>query len=238
MAAKSCSNCQLTDGIPLGHSWEAATCTIPETCSVCGETQGLPLGHSVENWKVVTASTCTQEGTEQGTCTVCGESCNQSIQLKEHTPSDWEITLEATATSEGTRVKKCTACGAELEQEKFEMTAEEIEKLYKKKCKTISYDTLSRKPGEYEGEYVKFSGKIVQVCSEATSALYYSTYRVATSGSYDNVVYIFVDNYGSNERILEDDWITFYGKFDGLFTYETVLGANVTIPKIIVEYID
>ena len=28
---------------PLGHSWEKATHTVPQTCSVCGETEGEPL---------------------------------------------------------------------------------------------------------------------------------------------------------------------------------------------------
>ena len=32
-----------------GHSWVAATCTVPDTCSVCGATQGEPLGHDYQN---------------------------------------------------------------------------------------------------------------------------------------------------------------------------------------------
>lgn len=110
--------------------------------------------------------------------------------------------------------------------------------VYKDGCQSISYDNLSRTPDVYEGTDVKFTGRVLQVCSEATSAEYYSTYRVATSGRYDNVVMIYVDNYGSGTRILEDDWITFYGSYGGLYTYTTVLGASVTIPKIYVEYLD
>ena len=237
-APQTCGSCGETTGAALEHTWNAATCTIPEICSVCSETQGEALGHSVDSWAIIADSTCTEPGREGGTCSVCSESLDREIPLKEHSPSDWIITVQPTPDSEGTHIRSCTVCNAELESEEFTLSDEEIEKLYKSNCKSISYDTLSRTPDDYKGEYVKFSGKVVQVCSEASSMFYYSTYRVATSGSYDNIVYIKVDNYGSGSRILEDDRITFYGKFDGLYTYTTVMGASVTIPCIIVEYID
>ena len=237
-AAQTCSGCGKTEGNPLGHTWEPATCTLPETCSACGDTQSVPLGHTVEAWNEIAAATCTEEGKESGTCTVCSEVCEQSIALKEHTPSEWITTVAPTKTAKGTRVKNCTVCAKELESEQYELTPEELEKEYKDSCKKISYDSLARTPGDYKGERVKFSGKVVQVCSEASSFLYYSTYRVATSGNYDNIVYIYVDNYGSGERILEDDRITFYGEFDGLYTYTTVMGSSITIPSVKVEYID
>ena len=235
---KTCQRCAATEGNALGHDWQAATCTEAEICAVCGQMQGTPLGHSVNEWTVVTEATCTQEGLEEGECSVCKAVCQQAIPMIDHNPGEWEVTVEPTEDSKGVKSVCCTDCGKELEKEEFELSAEELERLYKSKCKSISYDNLSRKPGQYEGEYVKFSGKVVQVCYEATSFLYYSSYRVATSGSYNNVVYILVDNYGSDERILEDDWITFYGKFDGLYTYETVMGSTLTIPKIMVEYIE
>ena len=158
--------------------------------------------------------------------------------MAEHTEGQWEITKQPTTDSDGTRIKKCTICGEELEKESFSMSKEELAALYKNSCQWLAYDTLARTPGDYEGTKVAFAGYVVQVCSEASSPLYYSTYRVATSGRYDNVVYIKVDNYGSGSRILEDDYITFYGEFEGLYTYETVMGASVTIPKVMVEYIN
>lgn len=163
--------------------------------------------------------------TAAATCTKCGEIEGEAL------GHDW---TEATCTAP----KTCTVCGTEVSRESFTLTPEELEQLYKDGCQSISYDSLSRTPDVYEGTDVKFTGRVLQVCSEATSAEYYSTYRVATSGRYDNVVMIYVDNYGSGTRILEDDWITFYGSYGGLYTYTTVLGASVTIPKIYVEYLD
>lgn len=236
--AKICTECGETEGEALGHSWIEATCEEPEVCSVCGDTQGDALEHTVDLWTTISEASCTETGLESGFCPVCNETVERTIELKEHTVGDWVITEMPTEYAEGTRVKRCTICGAEVEEESFSMSEEELERLYKNQCKSISYDSLSRTPDQYEGEYVKFTGKVVQVCSEASSALYYSTYRVATSGSYDNVVYIYVDNYGSGTRILEDDWITFYGEYDGLYSYTTVMGASVTIPSIKVKYID
>lgn len=236
--AQTCAVCGKTEGKALGHSWNPATCTEPEVCDVCGSKQGEPMGHNVETWTVITDSTCSAVGSESGICVNCNEEIERDIEKKEHTPGDWVVKVQPTIDKDGTRTKSCKVCEAELETEKFTLTPEEIEANYKRECQSIPYDSLARSPGEYEGTLVKYSGRVVQVCSEASSALYYSTYRVAVNGGYNNVMYIYVDNYGSGSRILEDDWITFYGEFDGLFTYETVMGAQVTIPSIKVQYVN
>ncbi len=45
---KTCSECDETEGAPLGHVWQAATCTDAKVCQVCKKTDGQALGHS---WK-------------------------------------------------------------------------------------------------------------------------------------------------------------------------------------------
>ena len=155
----------------------------------------------------------------------------------EHTPSEWEVEEAPTKTTKGTRIKKCKVCGEVVEKESFELTPEELKRLYVSECKTISYDSLARTPEQYKGEKVRFSGKVVQVCSEAESSKYYSTYRVSVAG-YSKVIYMKFDNYGADTRILENDWITLYGEFEGLYTYQTVMGSSLTIPSVIAEYVD
>ena len=235
---KTCKVCKLTEGEALGHKWTEATCTEPKTCTVCNATEGEALGHTLEEATILRDSTCAELGLESGVCTVCGETVEQEIPKKEHTPGDWTITEYPTEYSKGTRVRNCTVCGEEIEKEKFEMSPEELEQTYKSQCETISYKELERTPDNYEGRNVKFSGYVVQVCSESSSPWTYSAYRVATSGKYDNVVMVLVDNYGSNSRILEDDYITFYGEFDGLYSYTAVRGNSITIPKVIAKYVN
>lgn len=233
-----CSVCAETIGTALGHDWKDATCTEPRTCYTCGTTSGDALDHQVVSWVTVTTPSCTIEGLESGTCDVCGLTIERALQIVAHTPGEWVTTLEPTESKDGTQVRCCSVCGSEVESRSFSLSPEEIAKRYKSSCKSISYKNLARSPKEYEGTKVKFKGKVVQVCSEASSPRYYSTYRVATANGYDDVVYIYVDNYGSDSRILEDDWITFYGEYDGLYEYTTVLGANKTIPSVKVKYLD
>ena len=235
---KTCSICNEAEGDKLEHTWIDATCSNPKTCSVCNETEGAPLGHHVTNENIIKNATCIETGISAGECAVCKEIIETSLPMIDHTSGEWIVVENPTKYSEGTRIKKCTVCEVELEQEHFSLSPEELEQLYKNECEYISYNDLARTPKDYTGKQVKFSGYVVQVCSEASSALYYSTYRVATSGRYDNVVYALIDNYDTGVRILEDDYITIYGEFDGLYTYETVRGDSVTIPKIVVEYYD
>ena len=235
---KHCTGCWETEGEAMGHSWEEATCERPKTCTRCGETEGEAAGHQVEEWSQKSISTCAENGIESGICSVCGETVERKMPLLEHIPGEWEVVNTPTENSNGLRKKVCIVCGATLEKEEFSLTDKELKELYISKCKKISYENLCRTPDKYKGEYVKYSGYVVQICSEATSSYEYSAYRVTTSGRYDNIAYIIVDNYGAESRILEDDYITFYGTYDGLFTYETVRGDELTIPKIKVAYID
>lgn len=103
----------------------------------------------------------------------------------------------------------------------------------------ITFNDLSRNPDDYKGKKVKFTGEVLQV-TELPSEI---QIRLATKpngwGGYsDNVVYLYFDSALISSRILEDDIITVYGVAQGLHSYTTVLGANVTLPLIEVEKID
>lgn len=39
-------------------------------------------------------------------------------------------------------------------------------------------------------------------------------------------------------RVIEDDYITIYGISSGLITYESTLGASITIPGVLIDKID
>lgn len=231
---KTCAKCGKTEGEALGHTWIDATCTTAKTCSVCGETEGKPFGHKVDKWKTIEQPTCTKEGLQEGSCIRCGEKQESKIAVKDHSFGEWKTTNQSYETGKGTQTRKCSKCGKQ-ETKTYNLTNDELAKLFKASCKSFNYKTVSRDPNAYIGEHYKCYGKVLQVCSEASSSLYYSTYRISTSGAYDNVVYAKIDNYGKS-RLLVDDWITFYFTFDGLFTYETVSGSTLTIPQVIVEY--
>ena len=66
---QTCLVCGETRGRATGHSWTEATCTEPQTCLVCGETRGGATGHFWAN------ATCT----EPQTCLVCGETSGEAL---------------------------------------------------------------------------------------------------------------------------------------------------------------
>ncbi len=88
----------------------------------------------------------------------------------------------------------------------------------------MPYSSVARNPEDYSGKPMRISGKVLQASG--------STLRVATSGSYDNVVLVSTSAAEKDGNILEDDHITIYGLCTGTTTYKTVLGAEKTLPSI------
>lgn len=116
---------------------------------------------------------------------------------------------------------------------------------------TVVYESLdwkgvSRNPDDFEERYVKFDGRVLQVMegylvtnvTEKAINMSSNNYglRVATRGNYDDVVFVIVSyNDVDDGRILEDDRITVYGQYAGIYDYTTVLGAGQSIPQIDAE---
>ena len=236
--AKTCALCGETEGEPLGHQWADATCTEPSTCSRCGETTGEPLCHEVAQWTEETPSTCSEPGTETGFCTRCQQEVTQELPLAEHTPGEWTVKTPATEDTPGTRVQTCTVCGAEVNQETFTLTPEEIKQQFIDSCQTYSYEEIARNPTSYLAKHAKFKGEVIQVMPEGDSY----TLRVnITQGSYfwsDPILVTYTKQDSNEANILEDDIVMMYGLLMGDYTYETVMGNELTVPFFMAEYID
>lgn len=122
---------------------------------------------------------------------------------------------------------------ARLAEERRQAEEEERKRAEAEKYNTgITFDDLARNPQNNIGNYVKFSGKILQVMN----ADGYVQYRMAVDGNYDQVVLIEIDKSKLTDgNILEDDYITIEGMFLSEMEYTTVMGASRTIPAIIVD---
>ena len=57
-------------------------------------------------------------------------------------------------------------------------------------------------------------------------------------GWYEDTVYIIYYPEDGEDKILEDDIVTVYGTAEGEYSYTSVLGAYITIPKILAEYVE
>ena len=101
-----------------------------------------------------------------------------------------------------------------------------------------TYDEIARNPSNYFFEKLKFKGEVIQVMEDGDEYIL----RVnVTKGNYywdDTILVYYTKKYSSEPRILEDDIIMLYGYGFDTVTYETVMGASVTIPAVMAEYID
>lgn len=99
---------------------------------------------------------------------------------------------------------------------------------------TLPYDEMARNGNKHAGEKLQITGKVIQVTDGDDGT---ATLRVATSGDYDDVYLAQIDSdEWENHRLLEDDQITLYGRIYGLYTYESTMGGNITVPAIAVTF--
>lgn len=102
----------------------------------------------------------------------------------------------------------------------------------------ITIDMLYRQPDFYIGKEVYFGGTVLQTMYDSdNSSVVDLRVKVNSSKSSNNVIYVTYKLKDGNMRILEDDYVDLYGTFDGMITYESVLGNSVTIPCINGEHI-
>lgn len=99
----------------------------------------------------------------------------------------------------------------------------------------ITYNQLARTPDEFEGQKVKFTGKVIQVIDGDSSRV---QIRLAVNKDYDKILYCTYSKSIVSSRILEDDIITVYGVSDGLLSYQSTMGGTITIPSAKLDKID
>lgn len=97
-----------------------------------------------------------------------------------------------------------------------------------------SYEDILRNPDKHDGKQYQIYGKVLQKIEGS----FYNALRVGTSGGfYDSVFYVTYIPFAMDENVIEDDYVTIYGTCDGVETYETIMGASVTIPSMTAEKI-
>lgn len=140
-----------------------------------------------------------------------------------------------------TKVHDTSSFGSSVSSEIQDETDDENEVVsrenYIAECVTVSYDDVARNPDNYDGEKVVFSGPVIQVSEDALDLFSNNSvdFRVETT---DGIWYVSYNRPEGESRILEGDYITCYGECDGVTTYISVLGGNITVPKLIMKYHD
>lgn len=123
----------------------------------------------------------------------------------------------------------------EEQKKKEEAERKAAEEKEKNKYNTgITYDNLARSPEQYNGEYVKFKGKVLQVLEENGT----SQIRLAINSDYDQVILVGYRSAILDIKLLEDDVVTIYGVSQGDVTYTSTIGKPITLPMVLAEKID
>ncbi len=107
---------------------------------------------------------------------------------------------------------------------------------YREQCQTYAYDDIARNPDQYEKKLAKLTGEVIQVLKDGNEL----QMRVNVTDKefyYTDTVFVFysIEN-GSN--VLEGDIVTMYGELRGMQEYESILGEQISIPRVYVKYID
>lgn len=117
-----------------------------------------------------------------------------------------------------------------------------VEKEFKDSCGSIDFETLARNPEKYKGNNYKITGQVIQVQEgwfnqvELRINITKEEFEYIDDVLWTDTIYATVEIPDGADNILEEDVITFWGTCDGEYTYESVLGSNITLPKIDIEY--
>lgn len=104
---------------------------------------------------------------------------------------------------------------------------------FKALCNPLSYADILRNPDSYKDKHCIVSGRVNQVIEGILST--YSIYIEDSHGDIWACMYMYKDG---ESHLLENDNVTVYGICDGTTTSTTVLGKQVTMPYIDIEYIN
>lgn len=167
-----------------------------------------------------------------------GDGGDSSDSTKE---SQSTMTSKEKASSEAVEASKTKADADQAAKEKAEADAaaaakakEEADAKNPATYPTLTYDEMARNGNKHKGEKLQITGKVIQVTDGDDGT---ATLRVATNGDYDDVYLAQIDSSEwENHRLLEDDQVTLYGKVYGLYTYESTMGGNITVPAIAVTF--
>ena len=151
----------------------------------------------------------------------------------EYTPESFQKLTDAIAAASGTLAdNQSTTRELNSARESVNTAINTLEK--PKVYQSLPYIDVARNPDSYSGQYLTFTGRVVQVIeSDSLNSI-----RLATDGSYDDIVLVsYSPSIMGGTRVLEDDTITVNGMCTGLVTYTSTMGAQISIPGMTADQI-
>lgn len=107
---------------------------------------------------------------------------------------------------------------------------------YKAACQSLAYKDLARNPDNYKGQQVTMLGEVIQVQESGDRVDIRIDVTKDEYGYWSDTVYVTLTIPKGEDRILEDDIIAVYGECQGQYTYESILGQSISLPRIDAKY--
>lgn len=98
----------------------------------------------------------------------------------------------------------------------------------------ISYDDIARTPDDYTGKALCYTGEVVQVVENDGE----TDLRIALGDWYEDIILCGYDPKITDKRVLEGDTVTVYGIYYGIYTYESTIGASISLPLLWLDHIE
>jgi hypothetical protein len=98
-------------------------------------------------------------------------------------------------------------------------------------AENIAYDELFRNSDAHEFKEVYFRGQVIQVLGEPGLWNVRVNVTPGEYGFWDDTVFI---EFHGDQRYLDDDVVDFVGTFTGPYTYESVMGGEITLPGVLI----
>jgi starvation-inducible outer membrane lipoprotein len=107
---------------------------------------------------------------------------------------------------------------------------------YEASCISVGYQELSTNIGKYNGQHVKFSGKVVTINSNnGKTQIVLSVTPVNGGWSTSDLISV---NYNAQTQFKAGDIVTVYGDVAGTYNYVSISNGQLIIPKITARYIE
>ena len=153
----------------------------------------------------------------------------------DYTPETWQPFADALSHAQEVESDE-EATQAEVDSASSSLTSAAInlvEAFDPNDYSSVAFSDLARNPDAYMGQKIVVSGRVLQVVEGSTE----TNLRIATDGEYDDIVFVGFDPSIIDYHILEDDNVTIYGTCIGQFSYESTLGATISLPGIYGEQV-
>ncbi|MBM7648459.1 Skp family chaperone for outer membrane proteins [Bacillus ectoiniformans] len=163
------------------------------------------------------------------------EPATSEVSAEAETKEEQKLTAEEEAKLKAEEEAKAKAEAEARAKEEEEAKKKAEQELAEKKAnaQTISYPQLKKNPDRHTGEYVKYTGKIIQILEDGD----YTNIRLSvTQESYgwDSNDVIFIEYDGLTDYV-EDDVVTVYGMIYGEYKYKSQAGWDISLPGLMAD---